>query len=282
MQIHQMYHPLTSSPFQKDNTYVEITPCEALRPYIRCFWGTPDPVQKALSTREGRLVTPDTCMDILFDLDHTRGTLSNVFCGINDCSFFSGEDDSGRPVSTFAIRFYAWAVPLFSDESMAQVQNAFFDAHRFFPVLTRQLESMLPCADSLETRIRFAQSYLLQTLRERRKNPAVMNAIYHILQKEGRASPSDAAAYACVSPRQLERLFGEHVGVPPKKLARLVRYQQVWRAVLFERNFSVQDAVCRFGFTDQPHLLRDFKRFHTMSPSQARALALQRTDARRE
>lgn len=274
MQIHQIFRPLTASPFRRDDTYVEIAPCEALRPYICCFWGTRRPVQ-ARRAANGSLVTPDTCMDILFDLDHTQGALSNVFCGIDDCSFHAHGNDTGHLVSAFAIRFYAWAVPLFSEESMARVQNGFFDAHRFFPVLTRQLEAMLPCTDSLEERVRLAQPYLLKALRERREKPAVMNAVYHILIHEGRASPADAAAYACVSPRQLERLFGELVGVPPKKLARLVRYQQVWRAVLLERDFNVQDAVHRFGFTDQPHLLHDFKRFHTLTPIQARAAALQ-------
>ena len=246
-----MYRPLTAMPFQRDDTYIEITPCEALRPYICCFWGTRRPLREERSGDEGRLVTPDTCMDILFDLDHTQGILTNVFCGID-----------------------AWAVPLFSDESMAQVQNGFFDARRFFPALTQRLEAMLPCVDSLEGRARFAQQYLLETLRERREKPAVMNAIHAIVEKEGRAALSEAAAYACVSPRQLERLFGELVGVSPKKFAGLVRYQQVWRAVLFERDFNVQDAVHRFGFTDQSHLLRDFKRFHSLSPTQARAYAL--------
>lgn len=274
MQIHQLYRPLTATPFRTDDTYCEAAPCEALRPYIRCFWGTRMPTQESLTGCTGGLVTPDTCMDILFDLDHTQGTLSNVFCGIDDSAFLSRQNSTGNLISTFAIRFYAWAVPLFSDESMAQVQNGFFDAHRFFPVLTRQLEGMLPCADSLEERVQFAQAYLLQALREQRKKPAVLNAVYHILQKEGRAAPSEAAAYACVSPRHLERLFGELVGVSPKKLARLVRYQQVWRAVLFERGFNVQDAVHRFGFADQSHLLRDFKRFHTLTPAQARMFAL--------
>lgn len=273
MQMDQIFRPLTSSPFRRDDTYTEILPCEALRPYICCFWGTSQPLQTCDAACEG-LVTPDTCMDILIDLDYTRQSLSSRFVAIDDRAFLARGNGTGHLVATFAVRFYAWAVPLFSDESMVQVQNGFFNADRFFPALTRQLEAMLPCVDSLEERVRFAQQYLLETLRERRKKPAVMNAIHSIMKQEGRAALSEAAAYACVSPRQLERLFGELVGVSPKKFAGLVRYQQVWRAVLFERDFNVQDAVHRFGFTDQSHLLRDFKRFHSLTPTQARAYAL--------
>lgn len=281
MQIHQIYRPLTATPFQMDDTYIEITPCEALRPYICCFWGARRPLREERSGREGRLVTPDTCMDILFELDHTQGTLTNVFCGIDDQAFLSRGKGSGHLISTFAVRFYAWATPLFAGEPMTQVQNGFFDAHCFFPKLTRQLETMLPSVDSMEERIRFAQDYLVQALQTEKEKPAVMNAVYHILKNEGRAAPADAAAYACISPRQLERLFRDTVGVSPKKLAQLVRYQQVWRAVLFEREFDMQDAVYRFGFTDQSHLLRDFKRFHTLTPMQARVLALNRAGQRK-
>lgn len=229
MQMDQIFRPLTSSPFRRDDTYTEILPCEALRPYICCFWGTSQPLQTCDAACES-LVTPDTCMDILIDLDYTRQSLSSRFVAIDDRAFLARGNGTGHLVATFAVRFYAWAVPLFSDESMVQVQNGFFNADRFFPALTRQLEAMLPCVDSLEERVRFAQQYLLETLRERRKKPAVMNAIHSILKQEGRAALSEAAAYACVSPRQLERLFGELVGVSPKKFAGLVRYQQVWRA----------------------------------------------------
>ena len=219
MQMDQIFRPLTSSPFRRDDTYTEILPCEALRPYICCFWGTSQPLQTCDAACES-LVTPDTCMDILIDLDYTRQSLSSRFVAIDDRAFLARGNGTGHLVATFAVRFYAWAVPLFSDESMVQVQNGFFNADRFFPALTRQLEAMLPCVDSLEERVRFAQQYLLETLRERRKKPAVMNAIHSILKQEGRAALSEAAAYACVSPRQLERLFGELVGVSPKKFGR--------------------------------------------------------------
>lgn len=32
------YHPLTATPFKNDYIYKEIAPCQALQPYIRCFW----------------------------------------------------------------------------------------------------------------------------------------------------------------------------------------------------------------------------------------------------
>lgn len=131
MQMDQIFRPLTSSPFRRDDTYTEILPCEALRPYICCFWGTSQPLQRCEAACES-LVTPDTCMDILIDLDYTRQSLSSRFVAIDDRAFLARGNGTGHLVATFAVRFYAWAVPLFSDESMVQVQNGFFNADRFF------------------------------------------------------------------------------------------------------------------------------------------------------
>lgn len=75
-----------------------------------------------------------------------------------------------------------------------------------------------------------------------------------------------------ISTRQLERLFQSRIGLPPKALACLIRYQLLWRDAL-QPGFDVQDAVFRYGYTDQAHLLRDFKRFHTMTIPQALAYA---------
>ena len=40
MNLHKIYHPITATPFQCTQDYMEFAPCDALKPYIRCFWGS--------------------------------------------------------------------------------------------------------------------------------------------------------------------------------------------------------------------------------------------------
>lgn len=75
--------------------------------------------------------------------------------------------------------------------------------------------------------------------------------------------------------RQLERLFLEYVGVSPKNFASMVRYQYVWNDFLYNKNFNIADAVYKYGYSDQAHLCRDFKKYHSMSMSDARKYAMQ-------
>ena len=42
-QFYRLYRPATAVPHRNDSTYTEITPCSALRPYIKCFWGSVGP-----------------------------------------------------------------------------------------------------------------------------------------------------------------------------------------------------------------------------------------------
>lgn len=78
-----------------------------------------------------------------------------------------------------------------------------------------------------------------------------------------------------ISPRQLERLFAQHIGVSPKGFASLVRYQSLWREAVFSSHFDVLDAVERYGYVDQAHLLNSFKQFHSLSLRDALAKARQ-------
>jgi AraC-like DNA-binding protein len=69
-------------------------------------------------------------------------------------------------------------------------------------------------------------------------------------------------------------VFLEYIGAGPKKLAGLVRYQYLWQDIVQNGSFDIQDAVFRYAYTDQAHLLNDFRKYHAMTPARARAMAM--------
>ncbi len=89
MEFFQIYRPITANPFQSDDSYREYEPCEALKPYIRCFWGNRRPYWEEQGDYGVSTVIPDTCMDIIFDVNFTDNYINSSFCGINDSSFHS-------------------------------------------------------------------------------------------------------------------------------------------------------------------------------------------------
>ena len=100
----------------------------------------------------------------------------------------------------------------------------------------------------------------------------IKNVFFHPLT----AAPFNRnSTYTEITPcRQLERLFHEYVGITPKKLGNLIRYQYLWRDIVSEPDFNILNGVHRYGYADQSHLLREFKKYHSMDIQSAKRMAL--------
>lgn len=266
-QLAQAYKPLTAHPFETQSMVQEYRPCAALRPYIRCFWG--DAAPGLDSEPAATLVIPDTCMDIIFHIDHSTGAVAAHFCGLDDAPAVV-HHAAGRQSTLFAIRFYAWTAALFAEQNLRGSKNGRFAAEAFFPKLYRTLAPQLPYLTTMPARIALATTTLLAGFAPRQQPAVLPQAIGALLQSGGSLSATALARTLFLSTRQLERIFDDQLGVAPKSMAGLLRYQCLWRAMLHApHNFDVQTAVARYGFTDQAHLLHTFKRYHGMTPRQA-------------
>lgn len=220
-----IYRPLITTPFKHNVTYNEIEPCQALHPYVRCFWGGDyDCLSNAGTDESSEIVIPDTCMDIIYRMDDVGNIIISDFCGLNDRVFLSSKSQKVRyKISVFAIRFYAWTAYVFSEDSFVESVNG------------------------------------------------VMN---DILLYQRALEINQLSKENFISSRQMERLFCEYIGMAPKKLSNLVRYQYLWKDIVSQSNFDIASAVSKYGYTDLSHIMREFKRFHTMNIQEAREMAL--------
>lgn len=74
------------------------------------------------------------------------------------------------------------------------------------------------------------------------------------------------ASKCCLGPKQFSRVFNAHVGMMPKEYARIVRFQKVL--------WMLQNDCCDYteiafscGYSDQSHLIREFREFSTLTPA---------------
>lgn len=263
--LDSIFNTITANPNRSGN-YIEIEPCNALKPYIRCFWGSKYNRINHTGDKFNRTrVIPDVCMDIIITANTATNQLNSHFCGINNSSFITIESDN----FCFGIRFYAWSVILFSDESMRGVLNAFTDIEAYFLDFSEGLKEKIFLANSFYERTVIAEKYLLSKLNTNRINSDIMNSLYCIIKSNGNLSVKDLSDFSYISKRQLERKFLESTGVSPKQMINLIRYQMLWHDCI-KRNFNIFDSVEKFGYCDQAHLLNDFKKYHGVSLNQAR------------
>lgn len=255
LSLTKKYRPILSTPFGREG-YREIAPCAALSPYIRCFW-------TERQTPRDVLVIPDTCMDIIFRINGTEN--SGFFCAIDENSFYSSHGGE----ELFGVRFYAWTAHLFAERDLAGSKNRAFPAEEFFGSLCAELAPYIHAADSFEERAAAACTALLKRLEGLSADCNLLNAVDFIIGSRGTADISGLCGHTALSARTLERRFAAAMGISPKALSSLIRYQLLWRELITDPELDILDAVEKYGYTDQPHLLNDFRRRHLMTPKQA-------------
>ncbi len=94
----------------------------------------------------------------------------------------------------------------------------------------------------------------------------VVRAVDRIVATHGAEPMARLAELSAVTPRHLQRLFADQVGVTPKLLARIRRVQRVfaaWRDA--PGTWSRVAAEC--GYFDQAHLVRDFRELAGGAPA---------------
>jgi AraC-like DNA-binding protein len=105
-----------------------------------------------------------------------------------------------------------------------------------------------------------AESAIRMALRLTVRPADTIRRAIHLIERESGMLTIDALARACaLSPRQLERRFLDDVGVTPKAMARIVRFQRALRTL--RAGLPPADVAAACGFADQPHLAREFRRF---------------------
>lgn len=76
----------------------------------------------------------------------------------------------------------------------------------------------------------------------------------------------ELAEREAISERQLNRKFGQWIGVSPKKFSEVVRFQSVLRTIQSGSPLDWTELALKHSFFDQAHLIRDFRRFYGDSP----------------
>ena len=98
-----------------------------------------------------------------------------------------------------------------------------------------------------------------------RPAPAVAWALSRLWATDGRERVESLAAELGCSRRYLHARFREQVGLPPKTVARLIRFGAVCRRI--ERApVRWADVACEYGYADQSHLNRDFRELAGTTP----------------
>lgn len=76
----------------------------------------------------------------------------------------------------------------------------------------------------------------------------------------GAADVQTVAARVGASVRQVDRWFARQVGIPPKVVGRILRFQAALRTLMRDPGCPLGEVAAAAGYFDQAHFVRDFRR----------------------
>ena len=254
--------------------YREIKPTTPLRRFVECFWtlesGSSESGGSAAAPPER--ILPDGCVELI--LNFGERFFQHVDGGqqLQPGNFVVGQmtgpiliSPSG-PVELLGIRFQPGGSRIFLTAPAHEFTDTIVDLGSFSGAFERELLAACARAGTLDERVVAADAYLCGCLVKSEYDLQLIKLATSIIDRRGVVSVDQLAASAGVSSRQLERRFLREIGIGPKLLARIVRFQQVFRAV--EQCDSAWAAVAvECGYYDQAHLIRDFNQFAQQTPA---------------
>ena len=128
-----------------------------------------------------------------------------------------------------------------------------------------RVQNVLDDTDDIRRQVFSVERFLTNQIRAPKSiSRQVELAARMIRISEGRSSTAVIARRAAMSQSALERHFRAAVGTTPKRLSRLARLQNVCR--LWDSGKTLTEIAFEAGYSDQPHMVHDFRLFTGKSP----------------
>ncbi|EQA37224.1 DNA-binding helix-turn-helix protein [Leptospira inadai serovar Lyme str. 10] len=170
-------------------------------------------------------------------------------------------------LGTIGIILQPEAAYRFFDLSMFEIANRTLSVSDLFGDKVREWEDTLMDLPSVVQKVEYIQDCLIQRLRRKKNRDSLVEyAVKDLRMNGGRKTVQDLSLELGFSRRHLNRRFMETIGVGPKLLANVFRFQSIYKIVKNRRSSKLQDRIFYDRYYDQAHFIKDFRRFTGSSP----------------
>lgn len=250
--------------------YREIKPTPPLHAFVECFWTLEG--DGAVDGSPAERILPDGCVELILNfgdrfMQHVQGERRR-----QPRNFIVGQMtgpiliSATGAVELLGIRFQPGGTRPFIDLPANEITDRVVELGGLSNRFERSLLQVCEHAVNLDQKLAAVDAYFMSRLNRGKFDSHLLRLAASIIDRRGLVSVDQLASRAGVSSRQLERRFLQEVGLGPKLLARIVRFQQVFRAV-DQADPSWAEVAVECGYYDQAHLIRDFNQFAQQTPA---------------
>lgn len=252
--------------------YLELPPHPTLTPHVRCYWflegrgssGPEAPTDPVL---------PDGCPELVLNLgDPAVYQSTDGPTDVQPSAMLVGQItrpfafEPGLRIDFVGVRFTPAGAHALLGLPMHEITDGYVDADGLWPRISEARSRLSEISAPRGVAV-CLDAALRDRLARRRAEATAVSAAASLIEKSGGGLTVDGLAGAVgLSARQLARRFREEVGIGPKHLSRIRRFQTVLR-LLNSPGISLAEAALASGYYDQAHLTRDFRELAGASPA---------------
>ena len=244
-------------------------PCKLLQPYVRYYWVFSS--NQMLNT----YTFPIGCPQIIFhkrtplyipELDTTQSRLT-----ISGQVNFSSHLHADEEIEMIVVVFHPHTINMFLNTPASAFYNQEISGYDIEDEQLNELAmQVLECEDN-SLCVNLIENWLLDRLSNRSYDTIYrvnrMNVAIEQLCTAHQPLVTDLASTCCLGKKQFEREFNLHIGMNPKEYARIVRFQKALKLMQHQQGkINQADLAYTCGYSDQSHLIREFRKLCGYTP----------------
>lgn len=175
---------------------------------------------------------------------------------------------SGGDAECLQVNLTPQALHLLSRQSMQSLTNRSLDLADLLGWEAGDLVARLREASDWSARFAMLDHYLLRHLARHRPGAEVATAMSRLERSHGRVAIGDIAEDLGWSRKRLIARFQDEAGLPPKVIARILRFNRMLALLDDARGRSLAELADIAGYYDQAHFNRDFRAFARTTPGE--------------
>ncbi len=163
-------------------------------------------------------------------------------------------------VRIVGVRFHLGGVGVFAKTSLHAFTNETPHPSQVFGPRAQALEAALRDATDADASARLLDDFFLDQRAIDDGYEAFSRVLGALVDARGASTVDELARRGETSVRQIERLFARLLGITPKTIATVLRFQRALRALMQDPACSLAEVAASAGYFDQAHFIKDFRR----------------------
>jgi AraC-like DNA-binding protein len=167
---------------------------------------------------------------------------------------------------TIGIEFSGYGAYRFFHLNQQQMRNKIYALTEVLGNLAAQLEERISNTENIPQKVQLIQQFLVARLQQKPADAIYDYCIKKIVATKGRITIKQLEKETGYSSRWLNIKFAEKMGVSPKNVASIIRFQQFYSALATNKHIRFLQTDFYDYYYDQSHFIKDFKRFTGHTP----------------